>query len=213
MRTHTRPGALYEIGRHRGAFVLWFLFLFFGSYLFLAAVDALPDPSGSVGDTTDGTNSASDTQPAVPGDAPVRVAAPAVGLDVRVNNPTSSDVNVLNEALLTGAARYPTSAVLGQEGTVLLFGHSSYLPIVHNQNYKAFDGIQNLKEGDLVSVYSSSHEYRYSVTSVKLMSAASDNVVLDATGTHLALVTCDSFGLKSDRFVVRADFLESVPLQ
>ena len=95
---------------------------------------------------------------------------------------------------------------------MLLFGHSSYLPIVHNQVYKTFDGIQNLKPGQIVSVYSSDMRYDYSVVQVKVADATQDSVELDPTGKHLTLVTCDSFATKSNRFIVTADFVGAYTL-
>ncbi len=68
------------------------------------------------------------------------------------------------------------------DGTVLIFGHSSYLPVVYHQYYKTFDGIQNLKVGSIVSVYSGTLEYRYSVTGVKVADATQDVVQLPTTG-------------------------------
>lgn len=217
MTQRHNDGALAEISRHSGAFAFWFIVLFVATFLFLAATDSLPDNDAATDTKTpqEQTTPIAQTtqQPAdtvTNKEEPIRVVAPAIKLDIKVNNPQSTDIDVLNTSLLTGASRYPTSALLGEEGTVLLFGHSSYLPVVHNQNFKAFNGIQNLKEGDTVSVYSADREYRYTVTSVKLMSATTDEIELPPSGKHLALVTCDSFGLKSDRFVVRADFVEAV---
>jgi LPXTG-site transpeptidase (sortase) family protein len=143
---------------------------------------------------------------------PVQVRAPSVGLDVSVSNPTDTDNGVLNNALLKGAVRYPTSAPLGGDGGVLLVGHSSYLPIVHNQNYKAFNHIKDLKNGATVSVYTDAAEYRYTVVDVRqghaLASTPEDVVELpsDGNGKYLVLVTCDSFGAKSDRYIVTAEF-------
>ena len=137
---------------------------------------------------------------------PLRIVAKSIGLDKTIANPSSTDVEVLDAALQGGTVRYPTSARLGEEGTVLIFGHSSYLPIVRNQNYKAFNGIQKLKAGDTVSVYSASAEYRYTVTGVRLANAAEDVIELPSTGKFLTMVTCDSFGKKTDRFVVTAKF-------
>ena len=54
-------------------------------------------------------------------EAPVRVAAGDIRLDAAVANPTSTNVEVLDQALLKGAVRYPTSAELGVNGTVLIF--------------------------------------------------------------------------------------------
>lgn len=194
------------------AFAATFVALFMLLYVFLAWLDLLPDPVSTDAAFVPAEQSAEQpvgTTTNAFAEAPLRVVAKKTGLDVTVSNPTDTDVDALDAELLKGAVRYPTSAMLGVEGTVLLFGHSSYLPIVHNQNFKAFNGIQNLKAGDTVSVYSGSQEYRYSVVGVRLADATEDKVELPATGRHLALVTCDSFGTKSDRWVLTAD-LEGV---
>lgn len=223
---HIHRGALEEIEEHRIAFFLAFIGLFIVSVVVLSALDVLPDPTAKLRAEHGGTQLSSGSQePATPSSAataangnapaatassqeepPVRVVADSIGLDVKVNNPASTNLDVLDNALLSGAVRYPTSAELGINGTVLLFGHSSYLPVVHNQSYKAFDGIQNLRTGDEISVYSATREYRYRVTGVMKKSAATDDSIpLPSDAAHLALVTCNSFGQKSDRFVVTAD--------
>lgn len=185
------------------SFAATFVALFMLAYLFMAAVDALPEPVSGTSSVAEGTQV---EQTNAVAEQPVRVVAKKIGLAVAVSNTETTDVAALDELLLKGAVRYPTSAMLGEEGTVLLFGHSSYLPIVHNQNFKAFNGIQKLVKGDTVSVYSATTEYRYTVVGVRLANASEDVVELPATGKHLALVTCDSFGTKSDRYVLTADF-------
>jgi LPXTG-site transpeptidase (sortase) family protein len=194
-----------------GAFLITFVMLFALTYGFLAAVDALPEPTNSGSNTPiiTGSSHTITNTPATPvvAELPVRIAAMAIGMNVTVLNPTSTNVETLDANLLKGAVRYPTSAQLGVQGTMLVFGHSSYLPIVHNQNYKAFNAIQNLKRGDVVSVYSATQEYRYSVTGMRVADATEDVIELPTTGKHLVLVTCDSFKSKSSRFVVTADFV------
>lgn len=184
-------------------FALTFVALFALTFLFLAKMDALPEPISEDSAYSPAVEVA-DTllQP----EQPVRVVAASVGIDRIVLNPESTNVALLDEALLKGTVRYPGSALLGVDGTVLLFGHSSYLPIVRNQNFKAFNGIQKLKTGEIISVYSATTEYRYAVQSVRLADASEDVVELPATGKFLTLVTCDTFGAKSDRFVVTAEF-------
>lgn len=156
------------------------------------------------------SNTAAATQ--TQGEVPVKVVVSKIGLSQTVANPTTTNVEALDQYLLKGAVRYPTSATLGQEGTVILFGHSSYLPVVHNQAYKAFDGIQNLKSGDEIDVYSVDQKYVYSVTNVQQMSATSDGIPLTTSGHTLTLATCDSFGQKTDRFVVTATLVGSYAL-
>ncbi len=186
-------------------FLLTFCVLFVLSVVFLAAVDALPEPVG-------GTSAPAPTgQPAWQAPAattspelPTRVVASAINMDVVVLNTQSSDIAALDADLLKGAVRYPTSARLGEMGTVLLFGHSSYLPIVRNQNYKAFNGIQNLKQGDEVVVHSAGRTYRYTVSGVRLANASEDVVELRSDGQYLTLVTCNTFAAKTARYVVTA---------
>ena len=190
-------------------FAATFVVLFFLHYTFLAAVDALPEPVRGV--TVSGGAYSGEVSVENP-EAPLRIVASTVDIDAPVENPDSTDIATLDEALLLGAVRYPNSAVLGQEGTVLIFGHSSYLPVVYNRAYKAFNGIQNLKTGDIITVSSVSTQYRYRVTGVRQADASEDVVELPAAGRHLALVTCDSFGRKTDRFIVTADFVETAPL-
>jgi len=137
---------------------------------------------------------------------PTRIVIKDVGIDWKVLNPTDTDLDTLNAAVDEAPMRWPTSALLGQDGTVALFGHSSHLPIVHNQAYKSFNGIEKLKEGQVISVYSATTEYRYTVTKVRVASAEEDVVELPADGKYLALITCDNFGSKSDRYVVTASF-------
>ena len=203
---HTKKGGL---GR-AGAFLLTFAMLFGLMYGFLAVVDALPDTGADLPTPSSSSQIVTDTS-GTP-ELPTSVVAPAIGLNITVSNPTSTNIDTLDAALLKGAVRYPTSAELGVDGTVLIFGHSSYLPIVHNQNYKAFDGIQNLKVGETISVYSGTLEYRYSVTGMRVADATEDVVELSTTGKHLVLVTCDSFASKNNRFVVTADFVGTYSL-
>ena len=146
------------------------------------------------------------------GELPVKISIASIGLSATVANPATTDVNALDQYLLSGAARYPTSATLDQEGNVILFGHSSYLPVVINHAYKTFDGIQKLKSGDEITVYSTTHVYTYAVTNVAQQSATSDAIPLTTSGHTLTLATCDSFGQKTDRFVVTATLVGSSAL-
>lgn len=152
------------------------------------------------------------SKPTASAELPAKIVIPKINLSVSVQNPTALTVAVLDQELLKGSVRYPTSAKLGEMGNMVIFGHSSYLPVVHNQAFKAFNGIQKLSSGDAISVYSSGRVYTYRVRSMEKESANSDGISLAARGSMLTLATCDSFGEKTDRFVVTADFVESHPV-
>lgn len=210
MTKHSK-GVVGEINEHRGAFVTAFISIFVVTFLFLAGVGATPDPIHPSVYSEPTQNAVVETATSTP-EIPVHIVAKDIGLDASVANPNSVDIDVLDETLLKGAVRYPTSAMLGMDGTVLLFGHSSYLPIVHNLAYKTFDGIQKLKPGQIVSVYSGTKEYQYAVTEVRVADANEDSVELNPVGKHLTLVTCDSFAKKTNRFIVTADFVGAYSL-
>ena len=140
---------------------------------------------------------------------PIEIEAPSIGLRATVANPSTTDIATLDRLLLSGAVRYPTSAVLGENGNVLIFGHSSYLPVVHNQAFKTFNDIQKFKQGDRITVYSNDTAYVYDVRTVVKADADSAAIPLSTSGRTLTLATCNSFGTKSERFVVTATLVES----
>ncbi|MHB1770086.1 MAG: sortase [Minisyncoccota bacterium] len=193
-----------------------FAFVFLGSVSVLAQLNILPDTpqapaASSVAFAASPLVAASTSRATstVGAEFPTSMVIPAIQLSVTIANPDTTDISTLDHLLLKGAVRYPTSALLGETGNVVLFGHSSYLPIVLNQAYKTFDGIQKLVPGDVVTVYSSDTAYTYRVRSVTKESANDAAIPLSVTGRVLTLSTCDSFGAKTDRFVVVADFVES----
>ncbi|MBU6388267.1 sortase [Patescibacteria group bacterium] len=199
------------------SFLSVFAAAFFCSVFVLGKLDLLPDapqPSADPAVTlaaephsAAGVNIPMQTTAS---ELPVKIEIPAINLSATVSNPATVDIEVLDQKLLSGAVRYPTSAKLGEMGNVVLFGHSSYLPIVGNQAYKTFNGIQKLVAGDVVTVSSSGTAYTYRVRSV-MKESANDNsaIPLSVAGKTLTLVTCNSFATKTDRFVVTADFVES----
>jgi LPXTG-site transpeptidase (sortase) family protein len=140
---------------------------------------------------------------------PVRILAPSIGLDLPIQNIASRDITVLDEALSTGPVRYVDSAELGEEGNMLIFAHSSNVPVVRNQMYKAFNRVPDLKEGEVITVVGKDGaQYLYAVISVRKTDANEAVIDLSAKqGTKLTLSTCDTLTSKSSRFVVEADFV------
>jgi len=146
------------------------------------------------------------------GELPKTITIDALGRTVTVYNPASRSVSSLDTALLSGVVRHPDSAELGQNGNVFILGHSSYLPVVHNKNYQAFNGIQNLKWGDTIRVDSATTEYVYRVEKVYKAKASGLVIPVAETGKRLTLATCNSFGTTDDRFIVEASLLSTKPL-
>ena len=203
--------AFIRASEQKFAFLALFVTVFIASYALLDYADLLPQAPAKAPTValTASAASATTTVSIQAVESPVKIAIPAISLSATIANPTTTNATVLDSWLLKGAVRYPSSAMLGETGNVVLFGHSSYLPIVNNQAYKTFDGIQKLKKGDLITVYSDTAAYTYSVESVQKENAGTGAIPLTVSGKVLTLATCNSFATKDDRFVVTANFVES----
>jgi LPXTG-site transpeptidase (sortase) family protein len=150
---------------------------------------------------------------AVPAYEPTRIVINGVGIDLPVLNPEATDIPTLDEELKKGAVRYPNSALPGQRGNVLIFGHSSHLPVVHNQMYRAFNMLPEVKKDDFITLEGNGYAYLYRVTEVRKADANEEYVDLSPEqGAKLTLSTCDTFGAKSARWIVEADFVSSYEL-
>jgi LPXTG-site transpeptidase (sortase) family protein len=200
-----------------------FFLVFLVSYLFLVAIDFLPEaPENTEATETSGlavnvstNDNSSETQlntepeteevnePAVTS-LPVEINIPKIGKNIKVLNPTSRNISDLDKALLDGVVRHPDSASLGQEGNVFILGHSSYLPNVFNKNFQAFNGIQELAWGDKIEIFSNNQLFEYRVEKVYKASAQDTTVPIAGTGHKLTLATCNSFGSVDDRWIVEA---------
>jgi len=145
------------------------------------------------------------------GELPYRVSAPSINLDTVVQLPASSDYVTLDSALGRGPVYYPGSGLAGN-GNMFIFGHSTSYQIVQNKAFQVFNNIKQLKQGDEVTVYGNDKVYVYTVREVKLVDKDETFVSFTPGKNTLTLSTCNSFGKKSDRYVVEADFSSSRPL-
>ena len=199
--------AVQRIRAKKWSFFGFFFVVFFGSVFILGQLGLLPEMKST---TATEAVAPTDTLAPMVVELPTKIEISKISLSSVIVNPTTVDVVALDKELLKGAVRYPTSAKLGEAGNVVLFGHSSYLPVVGNKAYKSFNDIQKLAEGDIVTVYSSDRTYTYRVKSVEKEKADDNTAIpLSVTGKVLTLVTCNSFGAKEDRFVVTAELVES----
>jgi len=144
---------------------------------------------------------------------PVRIKIDSVSIDLPVQNPSTTDVDALDTLLQQGPARYVDSAKLGEDGNVVIFAHSSHLPIVHNQMFKAFNSIPDLKAGDTITLVGDNGvQYLYSVDGVAKADVGSGTTIplSPSLGRKLTLVTCDTLTGKSARFILTATFVGTI---
>jgi LPXTG-site transpeptidase (sortase) family protein len=172
------------------------------------ALSSLPQ----LGLSGQGETAATDATTTV-GFEPERLIIPAIGLDLAVQNPSTRDIDTLDALLQNGPARYVDSAKLGEAGNMIIFAHSSHLPIVHNKMFQAFNKIPDLKAGDSITLTAGGTAYMYSVVSVTKADVSDTSIDMSASkGTRLTLVTCDTLTGKSARYVLEADFVGTYTL-
>ncbi len=138
---------------------------------------------------------------------PERLIIKSILVDSPILNPVESDQNSLEEALLSGVVRHPDSVLLGQSGNLVLFGHSSYFPIVNNLAFKSLNHLEKLMIGDEILVISDNREYLYIVKKIELADSNWSFIDLKTGERTLTIFTCDALGEKNSRFVAEAYFV------
>ncbi len=145
--------------------------------------------------------------------APQRLIIERIGLIASIQNPATQDDLVLERALKAGPVHYPGSGLLGSNQNILLFGHSSGLPIVHNQAFKVFNGLKTLTPGDAIKLEGANTGFVYAVDSVSKILAENQRVDIGKFEGKLILSTCNVWGAKEERFVVTSHLVKSYPLK
>ena len=215
---------LNEIFPRAGAFFGVFFVVMVIGYGFLTIIDFLPEEPEAASVTTE-IEKTIDIKEEIPenetlattnsfGDPfPNTITIDDLNRTITVLNPNSRSLSDLDEALLKGVVRHPDSANLNDpNGNILILGHSSYLTNVFNRNFQAFNGIQNLVWGDIITLRSRDTEYTYRVDRVYQDKASNITIPTKSNQPKLTLATCNTFGAKEDRFIVEASLVSKKAL-
>lgn len=138
---------------------------------------------------------------------PDQVIIEKINVNAKIEKPTSIRVDVLDEALRSGAVYYPGSGTI-EKGNIFLFGHSTNWAVVQNQAYKTFNDLDKLVGGDTIQLIADGKNYFYKVNKVTLVDAEDALVEFDNSGRNLTISTCNTFGEKQERWVVEAELVE-----
>ena len=156
---------MFEIIRKNiGKFIILWLIILIVSFAVLSLLGLVPEEEKDVIiKETPSVESLDEKLANISIALPQRVVIDEIGVDININNPQSRNIDVLDVSLNAGVVRYPSSGLLGQKTNMLLFGHSSHLPIVRNRSYKAFNDLEDLEIGSKVSIFSGTHQFIYIV--------------------------------------------------
>lgn len=138
--------------------------------------------------------------------------------DITVDAPIIFDQPTVDEAafqdaLQRGVVHYPGTALPGQSGNVVVFGHSSG-PVWGPGDYKfVFTHLEKLQSGQKIFLEYKGERYIYEVTGSKVV-PPTDVSVLDATDdSTLTLITCTPVGTNKNRLIVTAKQIVPNPNQ
>lgn len=125
------------------------------------------------------------------------VKAPVIYLD-STNNAT------IAYNLRSGVVHYGSTALPGQKGNVVIFGHSSGVAWAPGDYKFVFTLLEKLHSGQQISLDYKAVRYVYIVTDSKVV-APTDMSVLNSNGVaQLTLITCTPVGTSKNRLVVHA---------
>ncbi len=150
--------------------------------------------------------------PAASGSAKPKVEILIQALNISAPIVLSDSVSdkALLEDLTKGVVRYPTTAFAGQDGNMVLSGHSSnYSWIKSDYNY-VFRSIGKLKSGDEIVIRvtqanGKTFDYVYRMKSHAIVTPDDPAIFASQGSPTLTLVTCWPLGTQLKRYIVTAE--------
>ncbi len=107
-------------------------------------------------------------------------------------------------ALQDGVVHYPGTAQPGEEGNVVITGHSSYWPLDPGKFKDVFASLHQVRVGDTVLVYHNQKPYTYEVYDKKEVNPDQVEVLAGGGENRLTLITCTPVGTNLRRLIVLA---------
>lgn len=142
-----------------------------------------------------------------------KVIIPKINVDVPVvYDVGTNDEKAIQNALEYGVVHYPGTAVPGQNGNVVVVGHSSN-NLLNKGKYKfAFVLLNRLQIGDTITMQYGGKRYVYKVYETVIVKPTDVGVLgpTDKTAS-LTLITCDPPGTSINRLVVKAEQISPSP--
>lgn len=183
-----------------GLFVAVAVFGFFNSQLLSARI-AYYIHSRSVS----GSSRTIPASSAISRDAPPNI----IINDINVNAPVIYDQSTVNEgqfqlALRNGVVHYPGTALPGQQGNVVIFGHSSGQWWAPGDYKFVFTLLDKLKIEDLIYIDYQGTRYIYRVYDSVVVKPTDLSVLNQGSKNILTLITCTPVGSSTNRLIIRA---------
>ncbi len=134
---------------------------------------------------------------------------PTIGLVTPLVIGESTDVAALEKDLDNGVVYYPGFVLPGENGQIVVLGHSAPPGWPHIKHDWVFTDISKLQTGDQIILYFNNKQYIYNVISKDIIKQGQDitSSALSANNNILAIVSCWPPGKNYERILVQAELL------
>jgi len=141
---------------------------------------------------------------------PNSVEIPSIGVVTDMVLGQTTDVPSLERDLDKGVVYYPGSVLPGQNGQIVVLGHSAPPNWPHIKHDWVFTDIQKLNKGDQIILYFNNREYVYKVIETNIIKRGQDVGTFGLTGKNnvLTIVSCWPPGKDYQRIAVSAELQE-----
>ena len=178
------------------------LYFVFKPQLLLSQLNYLTQPK---------TSSTPATQAAAAVPAAPTISIPKISVNAPVVYATDNNETAILTDLESGVVHYADTALPGQPGNSVIFGHSSN-DWWESGNYKfVFVLLDKLVPGDTFTVNYNAHQYLYQVTSSTVVDPTDVAVLNQTTDPEMTLITCSPPGTSWKRLVVVAKQISPAP--
>ena len=114
----------------------------------------------------------------------------------------------IQNSLKNGVVHYPGTALPGDNGNVVLTGHSSYYAWDPGRFKDVFALLHDVKMDDKIVIYFSQKKFIYQVSGIKVVYPKDVDVLGPLDHEQLTLITCTPIGTNLKRLIVTAKLIE-----
>ncbi len=131
---------------------------------------------------------------------------PIIGLTTPLVIAENIDTSTLAKDLDKGVVYYPGSVLPGENGQIVILGHSAPPNWPHIKHDWVFSNINNLNSGDAIMLHFDGKTYTYRVVEKKIIDQGQDvgSVELSKTDNVLTIISCWPPGKNYKRITVTA---------
>jgi sortase A len=123
-----------------------------------------------------------------------RIIIPSIGVDAPVVEGDDW------ESLKQGAGHHIGSANPGERGNCVISAHNDIFGEI-------FRRLPDMELGAVITVQTTRHEYRYTVTQKRIIEPDEVSVMAPTSGPVLTLISCHPYGVDTHRIVVTAELV------